>query len=71
VDGDALAAGDVADDGVAADGVAALGAVDEEVVGAADLDGVVGVVLAAALGRGFLGGGGGRAGGIGRAENLP
>ncbi len=44
----ALAAGDVADDGFAADGVAALGAIDQQVVDALDLDDQIAVVAGTA-----------------------
>src|SRR5580658_3872225 len=40
VDGDAFAAGDVADDGLSANGIATAGAIDEEVALSADDDGV-------------------------------
>ena len=40
MDGNAFAAGDVADDGLAANGVATTGAIDEEVTLSADDDGV-------------------------------
>ena len=40
VDGNAFAAGDVADDGLAANGVATAGAIDEQIAASADDDGV-------------------------------
>src|SRR5208282_1801745 len=40
VDGNAFAAGDIADDGLAANGVATAGTIDEEVALSADYDGV-------------------------------
>src|SRR6267378_28875 len=40
VDGNAFAASDVSDDGLAANGVAALGTIDEQVAGPSDHDGV-------------------------------
>ena len=40
VDGNSFAAGDVADDGLAAYGVATLGAIDEQIALSADYDGV-------------------------------